>query len=170
MLNQATAPHSRTVSPAHCLPSALSPPRAERRGRRAQARVLARAVTAKSSTHAHARRPPPPALSKHEQGDSAPAPMMMIDGLPNFNFALRPLKRFSWRLDLKDPRTNCLGLVLYAYANVIGFWFLYFYYSFPFYSSFYYLFLLPLSILPFPLLPLLLPIIFITYYIYINMK
>jgi hypothetical protein len=49
MLNQATG----SACP-HCLPSAR-----KRRGRHAQARVLARAVAAKSSTHAHARRTSP---------------------------------------------------------------------------------------------------------------
>jgi hypothetical protein len=64
------------------------------------------------------------------------------------------------------PAPNCLGLVLYAYANVIGFWFFVFLLLLSILLLILLLILITLSILPFPLLPLLLLIRFITYYIY----
>jgi hypothetical protein len=88
---------------------ALSPKRAEtpgrrelRRNRRGRASWLPRVLR----TRTRAAPPPSRTLDSHEQGDSAPS-LNRIE----FQFRAPALKRFSWRLDLKDSRPNCLALV-----------------------------------------------------------
>ena len=70
------------------------------------------------------------ACSGNEQSDSARSPIK--------NSTLRPLKRFSWGLDLKDPLPNCPQD---DSANDVEYKIISLYFNrFPFYSLFYYLF------------------------------